>query len=95
MVKDLVMITGGFSKLEAVSGYYLLPITILPCQEKVLFIDLVESEEQSVDSFMELPVQLMDLEPLVEGVELEEVEMSTESYECRGMVDKRLNNEGI
>ena len=38
-----------------------------------------------MDSFV-----LMDLEPLVEGVV-----MLTKSEECRGMVDKRLNNEGM
>ena len=37
----------------------------------VLSIDYGESEQQSVDSFMELPVQFRDLEPLAERVKLE------------------------
>ena len=47
----------------------------------VLSIDYGESEQQSVDSFMELPVQFRDLGPLVERVKLE--------------VDKVLNKEDI
>merc|ERR1719318_1719897 len=61
----------------------------------VLFIDFGESEQQPVGTFMELPVQFRNLEPLAERVKLEGVEMLTESEECREMVDKRLNKEGI
>jgi hypothetical protein len=61
----------------------------------VLFIDFGESELQPVDSFMELPAQLRDLEPLAERVKLEGVEEMTDNKECREMVDKQLDKEGI
>ena len=62
-------------------------ISIANQMATVLFIDFRESEDQPVDSFMELPVQFRDLESMAEMVKLEGMQMLTESEESRGVME--------